>query len=284
MGEQPLYTVHVDLLDADGNPIDSTSKRIGLRELKMILPANGNPLHFEANGIPYFAKGGNWIPCDSFNNRVTPEILRRYVKDAAAVNMNTMRFWGGGFYEDDVLFDACDEAGICIWLDFKFACSAYPAFDDEFMDNVRQEVRDNLRRLRHHACIAVWCGNNEISLMTKDEWSDHSMGRADYDKLFKDLIAQQVAGLAPQANYVSGSPDCGDTHYWEVWHGPKTFDAYRTLTGFMSEFGYQSFPEPKTVRVFTNEEDRASVLTPVMKWHQRSGTAGVDGNTQIHWT
>ncbi|HTR43059.1 MAG TPA: glycoside hydrolase family 2 protein [Pseudomonadales bacterium] len=281
MGEQPLYTVHVDLLDASGNPIDSTSRRIGLRELKMILPANGSPLHFEANGVPYFAKGGNWIPCDSFNNRVTPEILRRYVKDAAAVNMNSMRFWGGGFYEDDALFDACDEAGICVWLDFKFACSAYPAFDDEFMNNVRHEARDNLRRMRHHACIAVWCGNNEISLMTKDEWSDHSMGRADYDKLFKDLIAQQVTELAPQANYVSGSPDCGDTHYWEVWHGPKTFDAYRTLTGFMSEFGYQSFPEPKTIRSFTNEEDRASVLTPVMKWHQRSGTGDVDGNTQI---
>jgi beta-mannosidase len=281
MGEQPLYRVHVDLLDPDGNPIDSTSRRIGLRELKMVLPQGESPLHFEANGIPYFAKGGNWIPCDSFNNRVTPEILRRYIADAKAVNMNSLRFWGGGFYEDDALFDACDEAGICVWLDFKFACSAYPAFEDDFMNNVQMEARDNLQRLRHHPCIAVWCGNNEISLMTKDEWSDQSMGRADYNKLFKDLIAQQVTAIAPQANYVSGSPDCGDTHYWQVWHGPKTFDAYRTLTGFMSEFGYQSFPEPKTVRVFTNEDDRASVLTAVMKWHQRSGTGDVDGNTQM---
>ena len=118
--------------------------------------------------------------------------------------------------------------------------------------------------------------------MTKDEWSDKSMeGARITNKLFKDLIAQQVQKFAPQANYVSGSPDCGDTHYWEVWHGPKTFDAYRTLTGFMSEFGYQSFPEPKTVRAFTNEDDRASVLTTVMKWHQRSGTGDVDGNTQM---
>ncbi|HEY1661569.1 MAG TPA: glycoside hydrolase family 2 protein [Verrucomicrobiae bacterium] len=281
MGEQPLYTVHVDLLDPDGAPIDSTSKRIGLRELKMVLPQGDSPLHFEANGIAYFAKGGNWIPCDSFNNRVTPEILRRYIADAKAVNMNSLRFWGGGFYEDDALFDACDEAGICVWLDFKFACSAYPAFEDSFMDSVRLEARDNLQRLRHHPCIAVWCGNNEISLMTKDEWSDQSMGRADYDKLFKDMIAKQVTTFAPQANYVSGSPDCGDTHYWQVWHGPKTFDAYRTLTGFMSEFGYQSFPEPKTVRAFTSEEDRSSVLSAVMKWHQRSGTGDVDGNTQM---
>ena len=126
-------------------------------------------------------------------------------------------------------FDACDEMGICVWLDFKFACSAYPAFDEQFMENVRQEARDNLRRLRHHPCIAVWCGNNEISLMTEGRLvGQQRWARADYDKLFKDLLAQQVRELAPQANYVSGSPDCGDTHYWEVWHGNKPFDAYRT--------------------------------------------------------
>jgi beta-mannosidase len=281
MGEQPLYQVHVELLDADGNMVDSTARRVGLRELKIVLPEKENPLHFEVNGIPFFSKGANWIPADSFPNRVTPEISRRYIADAVAANMNALRFWGGGYYEDDALFDACDEMGICVWLDFKFACSAYPAFDGEFMNNVRLEARDNLRRLRHHPSIAVWCGNNEISLMTKDKWSDRSMGRADYNKLFKDLLAQQVQELAPQANYVSGSPDCGDTHYWQVWHGPKTFDAYRKLTGFMSEFGYQSFPEPKTVRAFTNEEDRASLITPVMKWHQRSGTGDVGGNEQM---
>jgi beta-mannosidase len=164
--------------------------------------------------------------------------------------------------------------GICVWMDFKFACSSYPAFDNVFMENVRQEARDQLRRLRHHPCIAVWCGNNEISLMTKDEWSDKSMGRADYDKLFKELLGGEVKQLAPQANYVSGSPDCGDVHYWKVWHGGKPFEDFRTLTGFMSEFGFQSFPEPKTVRVFTTEEDCVSVLTPVMQWHQRSGTTG----------
>ncbi|MGH7993331.1 MAG: glycoside hydrolase family 2 protein, partial [Limisphaerales bacterium] len=274
VGQQPLYQIHVELLGPDGNPIDSASKRIGLRELKIILPENGNPLQFEANGVPFFAKGGNWIPCDSFTSRVTPEILRRYVTDAAAVNMNFLRFWGGGYYEDDALFDACDELGICVWLDFKFACAAYPAFDDEFMNNVRLEARDNLLRLRHHPCIAVWCGNNEISLSWWEgpTWGPNRMSIADYDKLFKGLLAQQVRTLAPQANYVSGSPDCGDTHYWEVWHGPKMFDAYRTVTGFMSEFGFQSFPEPKTVRAFTNEADRASVVTPVMNWHQRDGS------------
>ncbi|HEV2330996.1 MAG TPA: glycoside hydrolase family 2 protein [Verrucomicrobiae bacterium] len=278
MGEQALYNVSVDLLDPAGSPVDSVTRRIGLREMKMVLPQGDSPLHFEVNGVPFFARGANWIPCDSFANRAGPEILRRYVRDAAAVNMNALRFWGGGYYEDDALFDACDEAGICIWLDCKFACSSQPSFDDDFMDNVRVEIADNVRRLRHHPCIGVWCGNNEISLMTGDQWSDKSMGRADYDKLFKDLIAKGVAQWAPQATYVSGSPECGDTHYWEVWHGPKMFDAYRSLTGFMSEFGYQSFPEPKTVRVFTSEADRASVLTPVMKWHQRSSRGDTEGN------
>ena len=282
MGEQPLYAVQVELMDGAGNAIDSTTKRIGLRELKAVLPQGDSPLHFEVNGVPFFSKGANWIPCDSFTSRVTPEILRRYVEDAAAVNINTLRFWGGGYYEDDALFDACDEMGICVWLDCKFACAAYPAFDDRFMDNVRHEMRDNVLRLRHHPCIAVWCGNNEISLLNEaKDWRGNTMSTADYDKLFKDLIGGQVRELAPQATYVSGSPDCGDTHYWDVWHGDKTFDAYRTLTGFMSEFGYQSFPELKTIRAFTNEEDRTSVVTPVMKWHQRSGLGSVEGNQEM---
>jgi beta-mannosidase len=281
LGEQPLYTVHVELLDADGETIDSTSERIGLRELRAILPQGESPLHFEVNGIPFFAKGANWIPADSFSTRVTPEISRRFVADAAAVNMNVLRFWGGGYYEDDALFDACDEMGICVWLDFKFACGAYPAFDEKFMENVKLEARDNLQRLRHHPSIAVWCGNNEISLSWWEgpTWGPNRMSTADYNKLFKDLLGTQVQKYAPDANYVSGSPDCGDTHYWEVWHGPKNFDAYRTQSGFMSEFGYQSFPELKTVQSFTKESDRASAVTPVMSWHQRSG--GVEGNQKI---
>jgi beta-mannosidase len=282
MGRQPLYDVRVELMDHAGNPVDNTTKRIGLRELKAVLPQGDSPLHFEVNGVPFFSKGANWIPCDSFTSRVTPQILRRYVADAAAVNINTLRFWGGGYYEDDALFDACDEMGICVWLDCKFACTAYPAFDDQFMDNVRQEIRDNVIRLRHHPCIAVWCGNNEVSLLNEAKgWRNNAMSTSDYDKLFEDLIGGQVHELASQATYVSGSPACGDTHYWAVWHGAKTFEAYRTVTGFMSEFGYQSFPELKTIRAFTNEEDRTSVVSPVMKWHQRSGAGGMDGNQEI---
>ena len=283
MGEQPLYTIQVELTDASGHTLDHTNRRIGLRQLNAVLPHGDSPLHFEVNGLPFFAKGANWIPADSFATRVTPEMSRRYVADAAAVNMNMLRFWGGGYYEDDVLFDACDELGICVWLDFKFACAAYPAFDGPFMENVRLEARDNLQRLRHHACIAVWCGNNEISLSwwRGPTWGPNRMSVEDYNKLFRDLLGQQVQKYAPEATYVTGSPDCGDTHYWDVWHGTKTFDAYRTQNGFMSEFGYQSFPELKTIVAFTNEEDRASVVSPVMKWHQRSGVGDIDGNAEM---
>jgi beta-mannosidase len=277
MGDQPLYTVNVYLLDENGKAVDATSRRIGLRTLKLLEKDDKNPLHFEVNAIPFFAKGANWIPSDSFAQRVTPEKLRRYMADAAAVNMNMLRFWGGGYYEEDALYDACDEMGICVWLDFKFACASYPSFDAGFMDNVRREARDNLRRLAHHPCIAVWCGNNEITYLVRDKWGPNFMSREGYGQMFKDLLGGQVKDLSPQASYVTGSPDCGDVHYWDVWWGDQIFDSYRKLSGFMSEFGFQSYPEPKSVRSFTAEEDRASTFTPIMKWHERADT----GNQRI---
>lgn len=277
LGKQPLYMVTVKLQDEKQNVLDSTIKRIGLRTFNILEPDAKNSLRFQVNGVTFFSKGANWIPADAFANRVTPERLRKYVVDAVAVNMNTLRFWGGGYYEEDALFDACDELGVCVWMDLKYGCSSYPAFDTAFMHNVQLETRDNVHRLRHHPCIALWCGNNEISLMVKDQWSDKSMGKADYDKLFKDLLGKEVKTCAPQANYVSGSPECGDIHNWNVWHGGKTFEDYRNLTGFMSEFGFQSFPEPNTVNSYTSAEDRVSLLTPVMQWHQRSP----NGNEKI---
>lgn len=269
MGEQPLYNVRVELVDEDDQLLDATTKRIGLRTLGIIEQKNEQPLRFVVNGVEFFAKGANWIPSDAFSNRVTTERLRQYVADAVAVNMNMLRFWGGGYYEEDALYDACDEMGICVWADFKFACASYPAFDAKFVDNVRREARDNLKRLRHHPCIAVWCGNNEITLLVKDDWSEFSMGRDGYDFLFKQVLGDEVKTYSPQTSYVSGSPDCGDVHYWEVWWGARTFEAYRELSGFMSEFGYQSYPEPRTVHSYTNADDRSSTMSDVMKWHQR---------------
>lgn len=274
LGEQPLYDVEVALLDGREQLLDRAQRRIGLRTVELFPPDATHSLRFAVNGVTFFVKGANWIPADPFANRVTKAKLRQYVEDAVAVNMNMLRFWGGGYYEEPELFEACDEMGVLVWEDFKFGCSSYPAFDAAFMENVRREVEDNVKRLRHHPSIAVWCGNNEISLMTKAEWSTNSMGKADYDKLFSGLIGGEVKRLAPQAVYVPGSPEVGDIHSWQVWHGDKPFETYRELNGLMSEFGFQSFPEPATVATYTGFDDRASLLTPMLQWHQRSSGNG----------
>ena len=287
MGAQPLYTVKVELLGERGTILDSSSKRIGLRTLRTIEQTKEMPLHFVVNGVAFFSKGANWIPADCFANRVTKDILRRYVEDAVAANMNSLRLWGGGYYEDDALFDFCDELGVCVWMDFKFGCTTYPSFDAAFLESVQQEARDNLKRLRHHPSIAVWCGNNEIMFFRGEEtWTDKKMSAADYYKLFRDTLGDEVRQLAPQSDYVTGSPDCGDVHFWDVWHGGKPFEAYRDIHGFVSEFGFQSFPEPKTAKTFTTAADRDSVYSYVMKYHERSnrmyleakedGTIGTD--------
>ncbi len=276
MGDQPLYRVEVYLRHG-GRLLDSMTKRIGLRTLRAVPQTAAMPLHFEVNGVPFFAKGANWIPADCFANRLSKDILRRYVDDAVAANMNTLRFWGGGYYEDDALFDLCDERGICIWLDLKFGCSTYPAFDDAFLKNVAAEARDNIARLRHHPSIALWCGNNEIMFFRGGkQWTADKMSEGDYYKLFRDTLGEEIHRLAPQSDYVTGSPDCGDVHFWEVWHGGKPFEVYRDIHGFVSEFGFQSFPEPKTVRTFTTAADRQSVYSQVMKYHERSNRMYMD--------
>lgn len=277
MGKQPLYSVAIDLCDTEGAVLDRVSRRIGLRTLRTVEQSDKGPMHFVVNGVPFFAKGGNWIPTDTFPNRVTRDILRRYVQDAVSANMNSLRFWGGGYYEEDDLFDACDEMGICVWLDFKFACTTYPSFDAAFLENVKQEARDNLKRLRHHPSIGLWCGNNEIMFFRgKDQWTKDKMSADDYYKLFRDTLGDQVRELAPQTDYVTGSPDCGDVHFWEVWHGGKPFEVYRNIHGFVSEFGFQSFPEPKTVLSFTEADDRQTVYSPVMMYHERSNRMYMD--------
>ena len=276
MGKQPLYTVKTTLLGADGKTLDSAIQRIGLRTLQAVPQTKDEPMHFVANGVPFFAKGGNWIPADQFATRMTKARLQRYMEDAVAANMNSLRFWGGGYYEEDELFDLCDELGLCIWLDFKFSCTTYPAFDDKFLANVTAEARDNLKRLRHHPSIAVWCGNNEIMFFRDKKWSDKKMSEDDYYKLFRDTLGNQARELAPQTDFVTGSPDCGDVHFWEVWHGGKPFEVYRNIHGFVSEFGFQSFPEPKTVATFTEPGDRKSVYDHVMMWRMRSNRMYMD--------
>jgi len=295
MGDQPLYNVTVDLLDADGALADTTVRRVGLREMELIQKPDrwGRSFHFEVNGRAFFAKGANWIPADAFPTRVTADDYERLVRDAAAANMNMLRVWGGGIYEADAFYDLCDEFGICVWQDFMFACSGYPADDPAFCDNVQAEVADNVRRLRHHACIALWCGNNEIEgWLTDDTWTDVAMAWDDYKTLFDKAIPQALRPLDSRP-YIPGSPhtpgknrldyngpDAGDAHLWMVWHGGAPFEwYYSSFHRFVSEFGFQSFPEPRTVRAYTDAADR-NVSSPVMEHHQRSGI----GNSKIMTT
>ena len=210
---------------------------------------------YVCNGRKFFAKGANWIPADTFVARLKAEDYYRLLKDAAAANMNMIRVWGGGIYEDDAFYDICDELGLCVWQDFMFACGTYPAFAEDFLDNVRLEAIDNLKRLRHHACLALWCGNNELEQgLVGAEWDLErgQMSWADYSRLFDDLLASLVKEYSPQVAYWpasphsplgdredSNNPDWGDAHLWDVWHGKKAFEWYRSCKHrFVSEFGF----------------------------------------------
>ena len=263
LGEQNLYTVEVQLVDAGGNVLDTIRKRIGLRQFETVPGTRGEtPYTLKVNGQPFFAKGANWIPPDNLLARITPGVLRSYMQDAAVCNFNFLRLWGGGFYEDDALFDACDELGIAVMEEFKFANVSFPSFDQEFMDNVKAELEDQILRVRHHPSIAIWSGNNEIR---------NFVG---YKELFDDLIGEQVRRLAPGQPYqkTSGGFGAPDVHDWGLGHGKTPFSHYASTHGFIAEFGVQSYLEPASTRSFATAADLAEgVDSPILKYHELSG-------------
>jgi len=286
LGEQPLYDLEVTLLDAAETELDTDKKRIGLRTLRLDRHEDqwGESFQFVCNGVPFFAKGANWIPGDVFVSRMTVADYERPIRAAAEAHMNMLRVWGGGIYEPDTFYDLCDELGIAVWQDFMFACGAYPTNQEFYLKNVRAEAEDNVRHLRHHASLALWCGNNELEMgLVASQWTEHTMSWDDYGKLFDDLLADIVAKLSPQTDYWPSSPhspcgdrsdfmneDCGDAHLWAVWHGKQPFEWYRTTNHrFASEFGFQSFTEPRTTAEFTKPEDR-NLTSYMMEYHQRS--------------
>ena len=258
MGDHPLYTIQVELRNSDGIFLDSQMRRTGLRVLEVLPPERGKAMHLKINGVAFFAKGADWIPADNIPSRVTPEILRSYMKDAAKCHFNMLRFWGGGYYEPQAQFDACDELGLLVQFEFKFANAPYPMLDTKWMDNVRAEVRQQVMENRHHPCIAIWSGNNEVKYFNG------------YDLLFKETIGGIVHELNPGAFYEAGSgaAGSGDIHTWKVWGDSAPFDAYDATEGFVTEFGLQSFPAPKTVRTYTDRADRTSIDSPVMRFHE----------------
>src|SRR4030095_2281471 len=283
IGPQPLYTFKARLL-VGGKFADQFLRRTGLRsvELKQEKDGIGKSFTFVVNGVPIFAKGGNWIPADSFPARIPPAKYRQLLESVRDTNMNMLRVWGGGIYERDDFYELCDEMGILVWQDFMFGCSLYPG-DQAFLDNVRQEAIDNVKRLRNHPSIVVWVGNNEIeSGWFHWGWKDQLPAKLcdDYMKLFYGVLPEVCAALDPSRSYWPSSPSSkleddnesqkmGDLHYWQVWHAAAPFSDYEKQTPrFMSEYGFQSFPQIETVETYTTPEDH-DIGSPVMMAHQR---------------
>lgn len=288
-GDQPLYIVRTTLLDEDGTSLESITRRIGLRTLTISQEKDewGNEFAFCVNGVKIFTRGGNYIPDDCLYTRITEKKLDYILESCRRAHFNCVRVWGGGYYPSDAFYDLCDEKGLIVWQDLMYACNVYDV-TDAFAENCRQETYDNVRRLRHHASLGLWCGNNEIE-SAWDHWGDFQKEtpylRADYIRLFEEVLPKAVQEADGETFYWHSSPSSGgcfdnpddanrgDTHYWDVWHGQKPFTDYRKyFFRFCSEFGFQSFPCAKNVNSFTLEDDR-NIFSRVMESHQKNDAA-----------
>ncbi len=287
-GSQPLYTVQVSLrCDCERIVLDTWERRIGLRTMTVHIEKDewGECFCHRINGVDVFAMGADYIPEDNLLPRVNPERTRRLLEDAAMAHFNTIRVWGGGYYPDDFFYDSCDELGLIVWQDFMFACAVYN-LDDAFEANIRAEIRDNVQRLRHHASLGLWCGNNEMEqFVAEGLWVSSPRQKADYIKMYEYVIPQILKAEDPATFYWPASPSSGgsfdepnapnrgDVHYWQVWHGGLPFPDYRNhMFRYVSEFGFQSFPCMKTIESFTEPEDR-NVFSYIMEKHQRNASA-----------
>jgi beta-mannosidase len=287
-GAQVLHQLTVTCEDK------KVTRQIGLRKIELITTPDeaGSRFAFRVNGHEIFCRGANWIPADALPSQSTPALRRKLLQAAADGNMNMIRVWGGGFYEPDDFYETCDELGLLVWQDFMFSCSLYPS-TDEFLDEVKIEVEYQVRRLGHHACIALWCGDNElIGALT---WFDESRNNRDrylvnYDRLNR-CIEEAMKAADPSGLWWPSSPSpgilsfgdawhddsSGDMHFWSVWHEGKNFEHYRDVKPrFCSEFGFQSFPSMATMREFASSNDM-NISSAVMEAHQKN--AG--GNARI---
>lgn len=269
--------------------------QIGLRNIELLTGQDdiGHRFAFKVNDREIFMKGANWIPGDALPARATPEQVRDLLQSAIDANMNMLRIWGGGQYEADWFYELCDELGIMVWQDFMFACNLYPAHQRQWLDLVRKEARQQLRRLSRFACVALWCGDNELVGALKwyqESNNDRDRYLAIYDRLnhaLEEAVEDEDTGIP----FWPSSPSIGrldfgdgwhidtsgDMHFWDVWHSSKDFEHYRTVRPrFCSEFGFQSFPSMRVIESFTEEQDR-NVSSSVMDVHQRND----GGNSRI---
>lgn len=293
LGKQPLYRVTVRLATGD-----TRMWRIGLRTMTVSREKDewGEEFCHVVNGVKVFAMGADYIPEDNILARVTPERTRRLLEDCKAANFNAIRVWGGGYYPDDAFYDICDELGLMVWQDLMYACAFYDLTPD-FERSIRVETHQNVARLRHHASLALICGNNEMemfmagansALINHRTWEfvpTYPHHITDYVKMFEYILPAIVKETAPQTYWWPASPSSGgnfdapndenrgDNHYWDVWHGEKPFTEYRKFFfRYASEFGFQSFPCLKSVEQFTLPDDR-NIFSRVMERHQRNQAA-----------
>lgn len=285
LGTPHLYAVDVRLKN-DGSVIDAKQLKHGIRTVELVTEpdALGTSFYFKINGTPVYMKGANYIPQHSMQNRVTTQDYKTLLNDVVAANMNMLRVWGGGIYEDDLFYERCDEKGILIWQDFMYACAMYPG-DEAFLENAKQEAIDQLTRLRNHPSIVLWCGNNESSegwhrwgwqngktKQQKDKiWSD-------YLKLFDSILPRQVANYS-KLPYWESSPKFGrgnprykyegDAHDWWVWHDAYPFEHFEDhVPRFMSEFGFQSFPSQQVLD-YVMQGKQFNLNNGAIKSHQK---------------
>lgn len=288
--EQPLYTVKASLLQ--GKDSEDTVKKIGLRTVVLDRSPDkyGATFRFILNGVPLFIKGANYIPPDSLLTRVTEETHEYILKAMRRANMNMVRVWGGGRYETEDFYDICDREGILVWQDFMFACQPYPFYNNEFLSNVKEEIEYNVKRLSHRACLALWCGNNEIEVMSA-AWMMFAKLREWTEKFFYRILPEELRKWDDVTSFIPGSPtgrgymdgvtsdNYGDTHKWTVWHGLQPLSYYRKLfTRFCSEFGLESMPDMNTIASFCPPE-QFDLKSPVMKAHQKC----MSGNSKISY-
>lgn len=288
-GAQPLYDLEVEVVDGAGRRMGVWERRIGLRKIELDQGRDpwGRRFGFRVNGRLVFAKGANWIPAHSFVAGLKRADYQRDLRSAVDAHMNMIRVWGGGIYESEEFYDLCDELGLMVWQDFCFACTRYPG-EERFNELVQPEAEAQVRRIRHRASLALWCGNNEIWWLHREVLWDQpdSEEHAEYWRLFHELLPEVVAENDPTTAYWPSSPYApggdpgheagergGDTHFWQVWHSRRPVRDYEKWAfRFVSEFGMQSYSSPETNRTFCPPGE-GNVFGPVMENHQKN-TAG----------
>ena len=288
LGQQPLYRVEARLL-INGKEAQKNTDRIGLRTFTVSREKDqwGEEFAFVINGVKFFTMGADYIPEDCIYSRITRERMEYLIQSSVKAHYNCLRVWGGGYYPSDEFYDLCDEYGLIVWQDLMYACNVYDV-TKEFEESIIAETIDNVKRLRHHASLGLWCGNNEIESAWA-YWGNYQTQsqylRADYIKQFEYILPKALKEADNETFFWPSSPSSGgcfdepgdenrgDTHYWDVWHGQKPFSDYQKyFFRFCSEFGFQSFPSAKTVYSYTQPEDR-NIFSPVMESHQKNDSA-----------